>query len=90
MPVLVDFWAPWCGPCMAITKTIDELAQEYHDKVVIGKLNVDEHVDVPARYSVRSIPYLALFHKGELVDSLVGSVAKSQITTMISKYTENT
>ena len=85
LPVLVDFWAPWCGPCMAIAETVDQIAEEFEDKIITAKLNVDENTEIPSRYSVRSIPYFALFHKGELVDSLVGATPKAQLQEMIQK-----
>ena len=84
-PVLVDFWAPWCGPCVAISATLEQIAEEYKGKVTVAKINVDENANVPASYAVRSIPYLALFKGGEVVDSVVGSVPKAKLTEMIDK-----
>ena len=84
-PVLVDFWAPWCGPCRAIGPTLEALAEEYKDRVKIMKMNVDENANVPATVGVRSIPFLALFKKGEMVDSLVGAVPKNKLTNMLDK-----
>lgn len=85
IPVLVDFWAPWCGPCRAIGPTLEGLAEEYKGKVKIMKMNVDENANVPATVGVRSIPFLAMFKKGEMVDSLVGAVPKGKLTSMIDK-----
>ncbi len=84
-PVLVDFWAPWCGPCVAIGPVLDSLATEYGEKIVIGKMNVDENANVPATYGVRSIPYMALFKDGKMVDSLVGAVPKTKLVELIEK-----
>ena len=85
-PVFVDFWAPWCGPCMAITPTINQVAQDFKGKVVVAKVNVDENNETAAKYNVRSIPFLAMFKNGEVAESLVGSASKSAITDLISRH----
>ena len=72
-PVVVDFWAPWCGPCKSIAPIVEQLAEEYAGRVLIGKYDVDEGVDAPADYNVRNIPTLLFFKGGELVDRNVGS-----------------
>lgn len=85
VPVLVDFWAPWCGPCVAIGPILEAIAQEYKGQVTIAKMNVDENANIPASFGVRSIPYLALFKGGKLVDSAVGAQPKTKIVDMIKK-----
>jgi thioredoxin 1 len=84
-PVLVDFWAPWCGPCVAIGPVLETLAAEYKGKLTVAKMNVDENSHIPANFGVRSIPYMALFKDGKLVDSMVGAVPKARLVDMIKK-----
>ena len=83
-PVLVDFWAPWCGPCVSIAPVIEALASEWQGKVTVGKMNVDENANTPATYGVRSIPYFILVKGGEVIDTVVGA-SKDKIVTMLEK-----
>jgi thioredoxin 1 len=78
-PVLIDFWAPWCGPCRAIAPLLEEIAQELGDKVTIGKVNVDEHPDLAMRFGVQAIPQLLFFKDGAVKDKLVGAVPKREL-----------
>ena len=84
-PVLVDFWAEWCGPCKMLTPTIDELASEYDTKAKIGKLNVDNHPNVATKYGIRSIPCLLFFKNGEVQKQIMGTVPKSDIATALDE-----
>jgi thioredoxin 1 len=85
LPVLVDFWAPWCGPCKSIAPVLEEIAQEYDGKLKVVKINVDENPSVPSRYGVRGIPNLMIFKGGNLAGQIVGAAPKNKLVTEIDK-----
>ncbi|MCS6929229.1 MAG: thioredoxin [Saprospiraceae bacterium] len=83
---IVDLWAEWCGPCLAMNPIVEELAREYEGRAVIGKLNVDENAEVPVKYNVRGIPTFLFFKNGQLIDRLVGARSKQEFAAKINAH----
>ena len=84
-PVLVDFWAEWCGPCKQISPTIDQVATEYQGKAIIGKVNIDHHPSIASDYGIRSIPSLLVFSDGKVQEQIVGAVGKGELMEALDK-----
>jgi thioredoxin 1 len=84
IPVLVDFWAPWCGPCKAMIPVMDEISKQYEGKLLVVKMNVDENTEVPGKHGVMSIPTFLIVNKGEVVDSFVGSKPKEEVVAKLA------
>ena len=85
LPVLVDYWAKWCAPCKSIAPLLEEVANEYRDKIIIAKLNIDENTETPPKYGIRGIPTLMLFKNGEVKATKVGALNKSQLTAFLDQ-----
>ena len=85
-PVLVDFWAPWCGPCRMLAPTVDAISEEYAGKVKVGKVNTDENPQIATQHQINSIPTLMIFKGGEVVERLVGAIPKEKITEKLDAH----
>ena len=86
LPVLVDFWAPWCGPCRMVAPVVEEIAQQYEGKVKVVKVNTDENAQIAGQYGIRSIPTLMVFKDGQKQDTVVGAVPKTTLSNTLEKH----
>ena len=86
MPVLVDFWAEWCGPCQSVAPVVEAISNKYQDRLKVCKLNIDEAGDIASKYDVMSIPTLAVFKSGQIIDKVVGAVSETALEATISKH----
>ncbi|QCE32666.1 thioredoxin [Acetobacteraceae bacterium] len=88
LPVLVDFWAEWCGPCKMLSPVLEEIAKEFSGKLLVAKVNIENELETPTKYAVRSIPTILLFKKGEVVARQVGALGQSQLSALIKEHIE--